>query len=30
MQNFGAIEFIQIVLVGIYCVGLWFYLDRTL
>jgi len=30
MENFGTIEVIQIILVGVYCIGLWFYLDKTL
>lgn len=30
MENFGKIEVIQIILVGIYCIALWFYLDKTL
>jgi pyruvate,orthophosphate dikinase len=30
MENFGIIEYIQIVLVGVYCVALWFYLDRVM
>jgi hypothetical protein len=30
MENFGTIEVVQIILVGIYCVALWFYLDRAL
>ncbi len=30
MENFGKLEFIQIILVGIYCIALWFYLDKTL
>jgi hypothetical protein len=30
MENFGIIEYIQIVLVGVYCIGLWFYLNRAI
>jgi len=30
MENYGIIEYVQIVLVGIYCIALWFYLDRAL
>jgi hypothetical protein len=30
MENFGTIEYVQIVLVGVYCIALWFYLDRAI
>ena len=30
MEQFGTIELIQVVLAGVYCVALWFYLDRSL
>ncbi len=30
MENFGIVEIIQIVLAGVYCIALWFYLDKTL
>ncbi len=30
MENFGTIEYVQIVLVGIYCIALWFYLDKVM
>lgn len=30
MENFGIIEYVQIVLVGAYCVALWFYLNKAI
>jgi hypothetical protein len=30
MEQFGTLEVIQIVLAGLYCIALWFYLDKAL